>query len=62
MNSILVQPPLLKLLVWFMDSGASKHITSMKPLFKDPQPIEEGHTMACANNVIPPVKGIESIT
>ena len=49
-------------IAWFMDSGASKHITSMKSLFKDLQPTKEGHIVACANNAILPVKGIGSIT
>ena len=49
-------------IAWFMNSGASKHIRSMKYFFKYLQPAEEGHTMACANNAILPIKGIGSIT
>ena len=49
-------------IAWFMDSGASKHITSTKSLFEDLQPAKEGHTVACANTAILPVKGTGSIT
>ena len=48
--------------VWFMDSGASKHITSIKSLIKDMKLADEGHTVSCANNALLPVKGVGSIT
>ena len=48
-------------IAWFMDSGASKHITSMKSLFKDLQPAKERNTVACANSAILLIKGIGSI-
>ena len=48
--------------VWFMDFGASKHITSIKSLIKDMKLADEGHSVSCANNALLPVKGVGSIT
>ncbi|MCO5563189.1 hypothetical protein L7F22_016826 [Adiantum nelumboides] len=45
-------------MIWYFDSGASKHITSRKDLFCSLDAAPAGKKVTCANNASYPIKGV----
>ncbi|MCO5577358.1 hypothetical protein L7F22_031187 [Adiantum nelumboides] len=48
-------------MIWYFDSGASRHITSRKDLFCSLDAAPAGKKVTCANNASYPIKGIGKI-
>ncbi|MCO5603740.1 hypothetical protein L7F22_057892 [Adiantum nelumboides] len=48
-------------MIWYFDSGASKHITSRKDLFSSLDAAPAGKKVTCANNASYPIKGVGKI-
>ncbi|MCO5592039.1 hypothetical protein L7F22_046033 [Adiantum nelumboides] len=48
-------------MIWYFDSGASRHITSRKDLFCSLDAAPAGKTVTCANNASYPIKGVGKI-
>ncbi|MCO5597384.1 hypothetical protein L7F22_051460 [Adiantum nelumboides] len=48
-------------MIWYFDSGASRHITSRKDLFCSLDAAPAGKKMTCANNASYPIKGVGKI-
>ncbi|MCO5555505.1 hypothetical protein L7F22_009050 [Adiantum nelumboides] len=48
-------------MIWYFDSGASKHITSRKDLFCSLDAAPAGKKVTCANNASYPIKGVGKI-
>ncbi|MCO5587111.1 hypothetical protein L7F22_041058 [Adiantum nelumboides] len=45
-------------MIWYFDSGASRHITSRKDLFCSLDAAPAGNKVTCANNASYPIKGV----
>ncbi|MCO5548434.1 hypothetical protein L7F22_001890 [Adiantum nelumboides] len=48
-------------MIWYFDSGASRHITSRKDLFSSLDAAPAGKKVTCANNASYPIKGVGKI-
>ncbi|MCO5572608.1 hypothetical protein L7F22_026365 [Adiantum nelumboides] len=48
-------------MIWYFDSGASRHITSRKDLFCSLDAAPAGKKVTCANNASYPIKGVDKI-
>ncbi|MCO5564150.1 hypothetical protein L7F22_017806 [Adiantum nelumboides] len=48
-------------MIWYFDSGASRHITSRKNLFCSLDAAPAGKNVTCANNASYPIKGVGKI-
>ncbi|MCO5557209.1 hypothetical protein L7F22_010769 [Adiantum nelumboides] len=48
-------------MIWYFDSGASRHITSRKDLFCSLDATPAGKKVTCANNASYPIKGVGKI-
>ncbi|MCO5611203.1 hypothetical protein L7F22_065453 [Adiantum nelumboides] len=48
-------------MIWYFDSGASRHITSRKDLFCSLDAAPAGKKVTCANNASYPIKGVGKI-
>ncbi|MCO5556563.1 hypothetical protein L7F22_010113 [Adiantum nelumboides] len=48
-------------MIWYFDSGASRHITSRKDLFSSLDAAPTGKKVTCANNASYPIKGVGKI-
>ena len=48
--------------IWYFDSGASRHITSRKDLFRSLDAAPAGKQVTCANNSSYPIKGVGEIS
>ncbi|MCO5601069.1 hypothetical protein L7F22_055186 [Adiantum nelumboides] len=48
-------------MIWYFDSGASRHITSRKDLFCSLDAAPTGKKVTCANNASYPIKGVGKI-
>ncbi|MCO5582632.1 hypothetical protein L7F22_036530 [Adiantum nelumboides] len=48
-------------MIWYFDSGASRHITSRKDLFCSLDAAPVGKKETCANNASYPIKGVDKI-
>ncbi|MCO5600359.1 hypothetical protein L7F22_054470 [Adiantum nelumboides] len=48
-------------MIWYFDSGASRHITSRKDLFCSLDAAPAGKKVICANNASYPIKGIGTL-
>ncbi|MCO5566497.1 hypothetical protein L7F22_020174 [Adiantum nelumboides] len=48
-------------MIWYFDSGASRHITSKKDLFCSLDAAPAGKKVTCANNASYPIKGVGKI-
>ncbi|MCO5611034.1 hypothetical protein L7F22_065284 [Adiantum nelumboides] len=48
-------------MIWYFDSGASRHITSRKDLFCSLDAAPAGKKVTCANNASNPIKGVSKI-
>ena len=49
-------------MIWYFDSGASRHITSRKDLFRSLDAAPVGKQVTCANNSSYPIKGFGEIS
>ncbi|MCO5555895.1 hypothetical protein L7F22_009439 [Adiantum nelumboides] len=47
--------------VWYFDSGATKHITSLHDLFTSLESVSHGNSVTCANNASYPIQGVGKI-
>ncbi|MCO5613411.1 hypothetical protein L7F22_067687 [Adiantum nelumboides] len=48
-------------MIWYFDSGASRHITSRKDLFSSLDAAPAGKKVTCANNASYPIKGVGTL-
>ncbi|MCO5579352.1 hypothetical protein L7F22_033207 [Adiantum nelumboides] len=48
-------------MIWYFDSGASRHITSRKDLFYSLDGAPAGKKVTCANNASNPIKGVGTL-
>ncbi|MCO5567221.1 hypothetical protein L7F22_020910 [Adiantum nelumboides] len=48
-------------MIWYFDSGASRHITSRKDLFCSLDAAPAGKKVTCANNASSPIKGVGTL-